>query len=261
MSDVQGLAFGRPGRAELFRDFNLRLERGESLAIIGPSGCGKSSLLLLLARLLLPTSGRILIDGEEGARPRPRTGLVLQDHGLLPWATAEANVGLGHAIRRFYGPDDRHAPRDEVLSRTEARRRADFWLGRLGLAGVSRAYPGQLSRGQGQRGALARTMVLDPDLLLLDEAFSALDAPTALDLRRLILDLAAERGLTMALVTHDVEEAALMGRSILSLSLGVNFTRPLVSHPFAGDLAARRNPAFHTCCARLRLGLESGRQE
>ena len=216
-------------------------------------------MLLLLARLLSPLAGHIFIDGEEDRRPRPRTGLVLQDHGLLPWASVAANVGLGHAIRRFYGPDAKHAPSDEILSKPEARKLASFWLDRLGIGELARAYPAQLSRGQRQRVALARTMVLSPDLLLLDEAFSALDAPTALDLRRHILDLAAERGLTLVLVTHDVEEAVLMGRRILPLALGTNQTTPLLDNPFAGNLAARRTPEFYAFCDSLSAHLEAGR--
>ena len=162
---------------ELFSGFNLTIDPGEAWSVIGPSGCGKSTLLSLLAGMIQPVSGRVLIAGEEIKRARPRTGLVLQDHGLLPWATVRGNTELGLKIREYYGPDGVHSPRDMDRDGAKQAERVDYWLSWLGISNLQEKYPVELSRGQRQRAAIARTLVLEPDLLLMDEPFSALDAP------------------------------------------------------------------------------------
>ena len=131
----------------------------------------------------------MLIDGQPAERPRPHTGLILQDYGLLPWATVRQNAELGLRVRDFYGPDGKHAPQDFQPG-----------AGRGSLAGAAGAgrdsrdkYPGQISGGQRQRTAIARTLALQPDLLLMDEPFSSLDAPTRESLQNLILELWAEQ--------------------------------------------------------------------
>ena len=148
----------------------------------------KSTLLMLLAGLLMPQNGVITVNGERIERPRPRTGLILQEYGLLPWATVRENVTLGLRIRRFYGPDGRHVPVDIRVNATDAYVKVDHWLTRLGIDEVAEQYPGQISGGQRQRTAIARTLVLDPDLVLMDEPFSALDAPTRESLQALTLE-------------------------------------------------------------------------
>ncbi len=176
-------------------------------------------MLYLLAGLNLPLSGTIRIDGRGIIRPRPQSALILQDHGLLPWATVRQNVALGLRIQRLYGPDGKHAPKDSGKRKpADLGRTVDTWLGRLGIAALADSYPLQLSRGQRQRTAIARSLVMQPDLLLLDEPFSALDAPTRRDLQQLILTLNLTSGLTTIVVTHDIEEAVRMGRHILVLS-------------------------------------------
>ncbi len=252
MIRLSGLSFGHDAATSLFEDFSLHLARGETLSVLGPSGCGKTTLLYLLAGLLQPRGGTLAVDGAPLRRPRPRTGLVLQDLGLLPWATVWENACLGLTIRRFYGPDARHAPAGEHLPPGEAMARVTAWLRRLGLEGLQARYPGQLSRGQRQRTALARTLVLQPDLLLLDEPFSALDAPTREELQRTMAELHEETGLTRVMVTHDIEEAVVMGRRILVLKRGVNREPWLLENPCGSADPWLDGHALAATCADLR---------
>jgi ABC-type nitrate/sulfonate/bicarbonate transport system ATPase subunit len=257
MIEVDGLTFHYPDGTAVFEGFTWHVAAGEAWAVLGPSGCGKTTLLYLLAGLRLPTQGTVCIAGERVARPRPRTGLILQDFGLLPWATVGDNVALGLRIRGFYGPDGRHAPAGEAV--TARREITQDWLDRLGLAHVAGNFPGQISGGQRQRTAIARTLALHPDLLLMDEPFAALDAPTREDLQNLTLQLRAETRLTTVVVTHTIEEAALLGRQVLVLGRLPNRTPRLVPNPGAADPAFRGSPEYVTACARLRRELEAAR--
>ncbi|MDO9301625.1 MAG: ATP-binding cassette domain-containing protein, partial [Anaerolineales bacterium] len=192
MINVHSLTFGYPHTAPIFQDFNWTVQRGETWAILGSSGCGKTTLLYLLAGLRFPTKGDIEIDGERLARPRPRSGLILQDYGLLPWATVRENAGLGLQVRDFYGEDGKHTPKN-----FQPENNSEYWLTKLGLDEVADKYPAQISGGQRQRTAIARTLALSPDLLLMDEPFSSLDAITREDLQNLTLSLCAEQNLTL----------------------------------------------------------------
>jgi ABC-type nitrate/sulfonate/bicarbonate transport system ATPase subunit len=249
MIDVRDLTFAYPGSRPIFEHFNWQVARGEAWAVLGPSGYGKSTLLYLLAGLRRPDAGAVTIDGQLITRPRPRTGLILQDFGLLPWVTCEANISLGLRIHGFYGPDGKHAPLDhrpgDVLRQTE------FWLERLGLTPVRRQYPAQLSGGQRQRSAIARTLALNPDLLLMDEPFASLDAPTRESLQNLSLELRAERRLTTVIVTHSIEEAAFLGRKIMVLGREIG----LVENPDAGAPDYRSQPAYQAMIQFLRARL------
>jgi tungstate transport system ATP-binding protein len=182
---------------------HLAVESGEVLAVVGPNGAGKSSLLLALARLLKPERGEIRFDGRPAGdlsdlAYRRRIGLVLQEPLLLDTSVFE-NVAAGLRFRRL--------PKDEIA------RRVETWLGRLGIAVLRRRPAARLSGGEAQRVSLARAFALQPQLLLLDEPFSSLDAPTR---ARLLDDLGAllsETGTTTVLITHDLKEAArLAGR-------------------------------------------------
>ncbi len=246
-------------RLPIFEHFNWRAERGETWAVLGPSGCGKSTLLMLLAGLKLPQGGQIVIGGEPIHRPRPQTGLILQDYGLLPWATTRENVALGLKLRSFYGADGIHAPRQPDnraslfgVSRQEASEAVNYWLERLGLTPVAGHYPAQLSGGQRQRAAIARTLLLQPDLLLMDEPFSSLDAPTREGLQTLTLELTAEQGLTLVIVTHAIEEAALLGQRILLLHEPPNCQARIIENPGAGN---RESAEYAALCHFLRESL------
>jgi NitT/TauT family transport system ATP-binding protein len=247
---VKDLTFTYPNGTTIFDAFSLSVERGDAWAIIGPSGCGKTTLLYLLAGLRNPSGGQVLIDGQPLTRPRPRTGLILQDYGLLPWATIWDNAALGLRIRSFYGPDGVHTPPDEQLDDKQAR--VDHWLKRLGIDHVAQQYPQQISGGQRQRTAIARTLILRPDLLLMDEPFGALDALTREDLQNLTLELRAEQRLTTVIVTHNIEEAVFMGERILVLGQPPNRQAVVVHNPEAGGVAFRQQDIFFTRCNELR---------
>ena len=246
MIHTYDLTFSYPHHAPLFQGFNWQVQRGEMWAILGSSGCGKTSLLYLLAGLHAPISGRIEIDGEPLLRPRPRTGLILQDYGLLPWATVRQNAELGLQVRDFYGPDGKHTPVD-----FQAENRVLYWLDRLGLSAVADKFPSQLSGGQRQRTAIARTLAVQPDLLLMDEPFSSLDAVTREDLQNLTLSLCNEQNLTLVMVTHAIEEAAALGQKILLLDTAPNQTARVFENPQAGQPEYRSSQAYHELCQTL----------
>jgi ABC-type nitrate/sulfonate/bicarbonate transport system ATPase subunit len=247
---LQELTFTYPNGSTIFESFSWTVEPGQAWAVIGPSGCGKSTLLYLLAGLRQPTAGRVLIDGQPLTRPRPRTGLILQDYGLLPWATVWDNAALGLRVRSFYGPDGVHTPFDEKLD--DKQMRVAGWLKRLGIDHVAGQYPHQISGGQRQRTAIARTLVLRPDLLLMDEPFGALDALTREDLQNLTLELRAEQRLTTVIVTHNIEEAVFMGERILVLGRPPNCEAVIVHNPQAGSAGYRQQDTFFARCNELR---------
>ncbi len=234
----------------IFLNFNWRVEKGDAWAVLGPSGCGKSTLLALAAGLLFPTQGQVLVEGQPLTRPRPHTGLIIQDYGLLPWATVRENAALGLRVRNLYGADGIHAPRD-YTPHTDV----DSWLERLGLLEVAEHFPTQISGGQRQRTAIARTLALEPDLLLMDEPFSSLDAPTREGLQSLVMELWADQHLTLVLVTHAIEEAAMVGKRILVLGNPPNSQALVVENPGAGEAHYRTTPEYQAICQFLREAL------
>lgn len=250
MINIHDLTFHYPHGAPVFTRFNLSIAHGETWSVLGPSGCGKTTLLYLLAGLRPIDNGQIVIDGAPLTRPRPRTGLILQDYGLLPWASVRQNVGLGLNVRDFYGPDGTHAPRSLPTGKG-----TDYWLERLGIGTIAEKYPSQISGGQRQRTAIARTLILQPDLLLMDEPFSSLDAVIREDLQRLTLELCAEQNLTLVMVTHAIEEAAMMGQKILLLGTPPTSAPRVIDNPEAGSPLYRQHPTYHAVCEQLRREL------
>lgn len=251
MISVENISFSYTQNHSLFDHFSWQVERSQSWAVLGPSGCGKTTLLYLLAGLIFPASGNVLVDGQVITRPRPGTGLILQDFGLLPWNTVKENVCLGMDIRKFYGPDGTHAPR-QALIQPNLERNATAWIKRLGLAELENQYPGQLSGGQRQRVAIARTLVLQPDLLLMDEPFSSLDAPTRQGLRDLVLSLQSEKRFTFIVVTHAIEEAAHLGQYILILGRPPHTHPIIISNPCFGSHDLEGSAAYHALVHQLR---------
>jgi NitT/TauT family transport system ATP-binding protein len=219
---------------EVIRSVSFDVKRGEVVSIVGPSGCGKTTLLNLLCGLLPPTRGCVLWYGREMDRVPPRIGYMLQKDLLLPWRTALANVVLGLQVK--------HVPRRERLQRGRE------LLQRLGLDGFADYYPSALSGGMRQRVALARTLGPDPEVLLLDEPFSALDFQAKILIERDTARLVREEGRSLLLITHDVEEAVSLSDRVIVLS-----HRPCVvvaEHRIelpvdrTDMMAARETPAF-----------------
>ena len=250
MIQLHSLSFGYPQSKLIFDDFNWHVQRGETWAVLGTSGRGKTTLLSLLAGLQRASAGEILIDGQPLARPRPRTGLILQDYGLLPWATVRGNAELGLKVRNFYGADGVHTPQDYRPERD-----VTPWLERLGIVAFADKYPSQISGGQRQRAAIARTLALQPDLLLMDEPFSSLDAVIREDLQQLTLELCAEGGITLVIVTHNIEEAAAMGKKILLLSAPPNQEAHIFDNLTAGQLGYHESREYRRLCQKLRKEL------
>jgi len=248
MIEVRDIVFEYANSSPVFDHFNWSVDQGDAWVILGPSGCGKSTLLYLLAGLRLPSSGSIWIDGVKVIHPRPKNGLIIQDYGLLPWADVQKNVTLGLDIRQFYGPDGKHAPLETSTGNMDVQ----SWLVRLGLNDLVDKYPVQLSGGQRQRTAIARTLVLNPDILLMDEPFSSLDAPTRESLQDLVLELWREQKLTIITVTHSIEEAAILGQKILLLDQRPNQSIQIIENPDMKDPKFRQKDSYQKICQQLR---------
>lgn len=217
---------------------DLHIAPGSSCVIIGPTGCGKSSLLYLMAGLLRPTSGKVLVGGEALSSVRLSTSLILQQHGLFPWKNAFDNASLGLTIRGLN--------KAERLDRTRA------LMEDLGIWDVRDSFPGQLSGGQRQRVAIARSLATRPDLLLMDEPFSALDSITRESLQNLTLDLWKERHFSCVLVTHSIEEAVFLGRKIVVLSPRPGRILSTIDNPGSGERSYRLTEAFFEKCREIR---------
>jgi NitT/TauT family transport system ATP-binding protein len=217
---------------------DIDVRRGEFVAFIGPSGCGKTTLLNLAAGLLKPDQGEVRYDGKPLAAVNTRVGYLTQTDALLPWRSVLANVTLPLEIRR--------------VAREERRRRALSILDRVGLRGFERHLPAQLSGGMRKRAALARTLVYQPETLLLDEPFSALDAQTRFIMQRQLGDLVRDLGLTVILVTHDLDEAMSLAQRIIVFSRRpARLLEDIVVEPRASRSATRRSSDDSSLHGRL----------
>jgi NitT/TauT family transport system ATP-binding protein len=218
---------------------DLRVSRGEFVCVVGASGSGKSTLLSLIAGLDSPTRGKITLDGKPVAGPGPDRGLVFQSASLYPWRDVERNVAFGLELLK--------------LGRAERARRVDWYLEETGLSGLRNSLPGQLSGGQRQRVAIARALVCEPEVLLLDEPFGALDVQTKEDMQLLIRQVWQDTGTTVLMVTHDVDEAVFLAQRVVVLACdpGRVAAELPVSLPAERDLAIKRTPAFLELRAEL----------
>jgi NitT/TauT family transport system ATP-binding protein len=207
-------------------DTTLRIRAGEFVSVVGPTGCGKSTLLNIGAGLLAPSSGEVRVFGEPLLGLNRRAGYMFQSEALMPWRSAIDNVMLGLQYR---GVPER-----------EARAQAQAWLDRVGLGEFGDRYPHQLSGGMRKRTALAQTLALDPDIILMDEPFSALDIQTRQLMEDEVLELWAAKKKAVLFITHDLDEAIAMSDRVVVLSAGP------ATHPigeFDIDLARPRNVA------------------
>jgi NitT/TauT family transport system ATP-binding protein len=221
-----------PGqRYTAVRDVDLTVAEGEFVSVVGPTGCGKSTLLNVAAGLLAPSSGDVRVFGQrlDDAAVFPdglntRAGYMFQAESLMPWRTAQANVAAGLEFRGV----------------ADARSQADDWLRRVGLGGFGDRYPHQLSGGMRKRTSLAQTLALDPDIILMDEPFSALDIQTRQLMENEVLELWAARRKAVLFITHDLDEAIAMSDRVVVLSAGPA-ARPIGE--FAIDIARPRDVA------------------
>lgn len=188
----------------VLEDINLEIKRGEFVSIVGSSGCGKSTLLRLIAGLDQDFQGQLLLNGQAIHGPSLKRGIVFQEHRLLPWLNIRENIRL--------------ALNSSGLSKAEQNKLIDEHIHLVGLAGFENAYPHQLSGGMSQRVAIARGLVNRPDILLLDEPFSALDAITRHHLQQELQRIWQLEGITMILVTHDIEEAIFLGDRVVIMA-------------------------------------------
>jgi ABC-type nitrate/sulfonate/bicarbonate transport system ATPase subunit len=213
----------------------MAIEPGEAIALIGQSGCGKSTLLHMLAGLLLPSEGCVRINGHQITRPSPRWNMMFQKPSLYPWMTVRENASLGLI---FQG------------QRKLIAERVDRLLETVGLAEKANTNVQALSGGQQQRVALARSLATEPEVLLLDEPFSALDAFTRASLQDEVNRLVRERGLTLVLVTHDIEEAVAMADRVMVMSANPGRIASTLTIPMPCP-RDRTSHAFVDCKAEL----------
>lgn len=232
-------------RVKALSNVTFTLPKGSSMAIIGSSGCGKSSLLFIMSGLVRASSGKMLIDGFSPNGTNPDVALILQDYGLFPWKTVYENACLGLKIRGY----DKKSREEITLPILE----------KLGLGEFLNHFPTQLSGGQRQRVAIARSLALNPKLLLMDEPLSSLDALTRENLQKFILDIWTAHNLTLVLVTHSIEEAVFLGSKILVMSERPGTVLDIIDNPLVGTPGFRQTTEYHQLCSKLRrlLGVVS----
>jgi NitT/TauT family transport system ATP-binding protein len=214
-------------------DLSLDVAAGEFLTLVGPSGSGKTTLLDLLAGLSRPTSGSVLVDGKDVTGPGPDRAVVFQQYALFPWRTASANVAIGLE--------------NAGLSRKQRAATASEFLNLVGLAGFEDRYPHELSGGMKQRVAIARSLAYEPDILLMDEPFAALDAQTREQLQDELLRIWKATGKTIVFITHGIDEAVYLGQRVAVLSARPGRLKEFVDINIPdrdGGSDVRSHPAF-----------------
>ena len=226
---------------------DLTVQRGEFIAIVGPSGCGKSTFMKLTTGLKMPSMGRITVDGQRVTGPLKISGMAFQSSSLLPWRTTLDNVLLPLEIVEPHRSQFKQ-------KRKEYEARAIELLGKVGLAGYERKFPWQLSGGMQQRASICRALIHEPQMLLLDEPFGALDAFTREELWCILRDLQAEQKFNVILVTHDLRESVFLADTVyvMSKSPGRFVVRRDIDLPRPRDLEVTYTPEFSDIVYELR---------
>jgi ABC-type nitrate/sulfonate/bicarbonate transport system ATPase subunit len=225
---------------------SIELKKGTSYAIVGKSGAGKSTLLNLVAGFMKPTQGEIIINGEKLIEARKNTGFLFQELGLFPWQTVYETVSMPLKLNGYH---------KEYKDKEYIKNKVIHLLQDMKLEHVVDKYPSELSGGEKQRVALARTLILEPDLLLMDEPTSSLDPMTKESIGKLIIKGQRKIQSTLLFVTHDIEEAVLLGDKILIM--GDDFNINEYENPYSGQNNAKEQIEFYETCIQLRKLLKS----
>jgi NitT/TauT family transport system ATP-binding protein len=217
----------------------LEIPHNDFVTILGPSGCGKSTLLRLVAGLDRPTAGRIVLNGKPVVEPGPDRGMVFQSYTLFPWLTVADNIAFGL--------------REKGVGRDRRSEAVRAWVERIGLTGFEHHYPKQLSGGMQQRTAIARALANDPEILLLDEPFGALDNQTRGLMQELLLDIWERARKTVLFVTHDIEEAIFLGSRVVVMTArpGRIKAEVAIDLPHPRHYTVKTSPEFSALKARL----------
>lgn len=222
---------------------NIEIPAGQIYTFIGPSGCGKSTLLYVLSGIIQDYTGSVMINGEPVDPKKQRIGMILQNYGLMPWRNVYQNVVLGTKIK------DGQRRLDEY---------GQYILEQLGIAHLLDRYPKELSGGQQQRVAIARSFILKPDLLLMDEPFSALDAISREEMQELFLDTWKQHNVTTVFITHSVDEALYLGSKIVVLSPAPGTILEVIDNPCFKMEDMRLQDDYYDMSARIRKVLNKG---
>ena len=223
----------RDRRVVALQDIDLRIAQNEFAAILGPSGCGKSTLLNMVAGFDRPSAGHVLVNGAPVTSPHPSRAVVFQEAALFPWYTVEDNVSFG--------------PRTMGIPAAQYRPKVEAYLEQVGLRGFERHYPAELSGGMKQRVGIARVLVMEPEVLLMDEPFGSLDAQTRSVMQELLLAVWERHHQTVLFITHDIEEALLLADSVSVMTArpGRIKKRLVVELPRPRALDVTTSPAFN----------------
>ncbi len=224
--DLTKKFYGAAGEVVAIENVNLTVEESEFVMIVGPSGCGKTTLFNIIGGLEEQTSGEILLDGREVNGPGAERGMVFQGYSLFPWLNVQKNIEFGLKMKG--------------IGKTERAEQAQKYIELVGLNGFENALPKQLSGGMKQRVAIARTLANEPEILLMDEPFGALDAQTRVVMQELLADISSKTKTTILFITHDIDEAVLLGDRVYVMSRRPGTIRDVLEV----DLPAQRT---HEC--------------